>query len=200
MTTGVISGLGRTITETEYAGAFAIANIIQTSTPANPGNSGGPLLNLDGKVVGITAATAEVSEGTPAQGVVFAVASNTILREITGLVATGQYNGHSYLGVGATADRGGDMDYFEAQTLHTNVTYGWWIGEVIPGGPADKAGVHVDDILVGINGIRIENYDGMSSYLEEYTLPNENVTLNLVRNNQDLDLLLTLGTRPPPSS
>jgi S1-C subfamily serine protease len=56
MTTGVISGLGRTLTETEYAGGFAIADIIQTSTPANPGNSGGPLLNLDGNVVGITAA------------------------------------------------------------------------------------------------------------------------------------------------
>ena len=199
-TTGVISGLGRTITETAYAGGFAIANIIQTSTPVNPGNSGGPLLDLDGKVVGITAATAEVSQGTPAQGVVFAVPSNTILREIAALVATGHYDGHSYLGVGATADRGGDMDYFQAQTLHTAVTYGWWIGEVVLGGPADKAGVHVDDILVGINDTRIKNGDEMSSYLEEYTLPTENVTLNLVRNNQNVDLLLTLGTRPPPPS
>jgi len=200
MTTGVISGLGRTITESEYAGGFAIANIIQTSTPVNPGNSGGPLLDLDGKVVGITAATAEVSQGTPAQGVVFAVPSNTILREIAALVATGHYDGHSYLGVGATADRGGDMTYFDSQTLHTDVTYGWWIGEVVPGGPADKAGVHVDDILVGINKTRIRNGDEMSSYLEENTLPTENVTLNLVRNNQNLDLLLTLGTRPPPPS
>lgn len=200
MTTGVISGLGRTITESEYAGGFAIANIIQTSTPVNPGNSGGPLLDLDGKVVGITAATAEVSQGTPAQGVVFAVPSNTILREIAALVATGHYDGHSYLGVGSTADRGGDMTYFDSQTLHTDVTYGWWIGEVVPGGPADKAGVHVDDILVGINQTRIQNGDEMSSYLEENTLPTENVTLNLVRNNQNLDLLLTLGTRPPPPS
>jgi S1-C subfamily serine protease len=200
MTTGVISGLGRTITETEYAGNFAIADIIQTSTPVNPGNSGGPLLNLDGNVVGITAATAEVSQGTPAQGVVFAVPSNAILREIAALVATGGYDGHSYLGVGATATQGGDMDYFEAQTLHTNVTYGWWIGEVVPGGPADKAGVKVNDIIVGINGVRIIDGDAMSSYLEEYTLPGENVTLNLVRNNQPINLTVTLGTRPPPPS
>jgi S1-C subfamily serine protease len=200
MTTGVISGLGRTITETEYAGNFAIADIIQTSTPVNPGNSGGPLLNLDGNVVGITAATAEVSQGTPAQGVVFAVPSNAILKEIEALVATGQYNGHSYLGVGTTATQGGDMNYFEAQTLHTSVTYGWWIGEVVPGGPADKAGVHVNDIIVGINGVRIIDGDAMSSYLEEYTLPGENVTLNIVRNNQPINITVTLGTRPPPPS
>jgi S1-C subfamily serine protease len=200
MTTGVISGLGRSIPETEYAGGFAIADIIQTSTPVNPGNSGGPLLNLDGKIVGMTAATAEVSQGTPAQGVVFAVPGNAILREIAALVATGHYNGHSYLGIGTTADRGGDMGFFEAQTLHTNVTYGWWIGEVFSGGPADNAGVHVDDILVGINGFPIKNGDEMSSYLEEYTLPGENVTLSLVRNNQPINLTLTLGTRPPPPS
>ena len=200
MTTGVISGLGRTITETEYAGNFAIANIIQTSTPANPGNSGGPLLNLEGQVVGITAATAEVSEGTPAQGVVFAVPSDSILKEIAALVATGTYDGHSYLGIGATATQGGDMDYFEAQTLHTNVTYGFWIGEVVSGGPADNAGVKVNDILVGINGTRIIDGDAMSSYLEEFTLPGENVTLNLIRNNQPINLTVTLGTRPPPPS
>lgn len=200
MTTGVISGLGRTITETEYAGNFAIANIIQTSTPANPGNSGGPLLNLEGQVVGITAATAEVSQGTPAQGVVFAVPSDSILKEIAALVATGTYDGHSYLGIGATATQGGDMDYFEAQTLHTNVTYGFWIGEVVSGGPSDNAGVKVNDILVGINGVRIIDGDAMSSYLEEFTLPGENVTLNLVRNNQPINLTVTLGTRPPPPS
>jgi S1-C subfamily serine protease len=200
MTTGVISGLGRTITETEYAGGFAIANIIQTSTPANPGNSGGPLLNLEGQVVGITAATAEVSEGTPAQGVVFAVPSDAILKEIAALVATGTYDGHSYLGVEATATQGGDMDYFEAQTLHTNVTYGWWIGDVVSGGPADNAGVHVNDIVVGINNVRIIDGDEMSSYLEEFTLPGENVTLNLVRNNQPINLTVTLGTRPAPPS
>jgi len=200
MTTGVISGLGRTITETEYAGNFAIANIIQTSTPANPGNSGGPLLNLEGQVVGITAATAEVSEGTPAQGVVFAVPSDSILKEIAALVSTGTYDGHSYLGIGATATQGGDMDYFEAQTLNTNVTYGFWIGEVVSGGPADNAGVKVNDILVGINGTRIIDGDEMSSYLEEFTLPGENVTLNLIRNNQPINLTVTLGTRPPPPS
>jgi S1-C subfamily serine protease len=188
MTNGVVSALGRTISETEYTGDFTIANIIQTSAPINPGNSGGPLLNFDGKVVGITAAIVSGS-----QGVAFAIPSNTILREIGALTATGTYGGHSYLGVG-----GSDMDYFTAADMHTSVTYGWLIGSVVSGGPADVATVQVNDIMVGINGHRIDNVDAMSSYLEENTLPEQIVTLNLVRNNQPLDLQLTLGSRPPP--
>ena len=100
LTTGTVSALGRTIKE-DTAGGFAIANIIQTSTPINPGNSGGPLLNAVGNVVGIT--TAIVSDS---QGLGFAIPSNTILREISALVETGTYSGHSYLGV-----TGGDMSY-----------------------------------------------------------------------------------------
>ncbi len=188
MTTGVVSALGRTITEEEYTGGFAIANIIQTSAPINPGNSGGPLLNFDGKVVGITAAIIENS-----QGLGFAVPSNTILREIAALLATGSYDGHSYLGV-----RGIDMDYFRAQNLGVNVTYGWAISEIVTGGPADNARVEVNDVLVGINGFKIHSSDEMSSYLEEKTLPGQTITMNLVRDNNPLDLLLILGQRPPP--
>jgi S1-C subfamily serine protease len=188
MSTGVVSALGRTITEDQYTGGFAIANIIQTSTPINPGNSGGPLLNFDGKVVGITAAIIENS-----QGLGFAVPSNTILREIAALVATGSYTGHSYLGV-----RGVDMDYFHAHDLGVNVTYGWAISEIVAGGPAANAGVQVNDVLVGINNFKIRSSDEMSSYLEEKTLPGQTITINLVRNNSPLNLSLTLGQRPPP--
>ena len=187
MTTGVVSALGRTITEQEYIGGFPIANIIQTSAPINPGNSGGPLLNYEGKVVGITAAIIEAS-----QGVGFAIPSNTILKEIAALSATGTYQGHSYLGIS-----GANMDYFTALDMHTNVTYGWLIGSTIAGGPADNAQVQANDILIGINGQRIQDGDAMSSYLEEYTAPGETITLNLIRNSQPLDLQLTLGAKPP---
>jgi S1-C subfamily serine protease len=188
MTTGVVSALGRTITEDQYTGGFAIANIIQTSAPINPGNSGGPLLNFDGKVVGITAAIIENSTGLG-----FAVPSNTILREIAALLTTGSYAGHSYLGV-----RGVDMDYFSAQDLGVNVTYGWAISEIVSGGPADNAGVEVNDVLVGINNFTIHNSDEMSSYLEEKTLPGQTITINIVRGNSTLGLSLVLGERPPP--
>lgn len=188
MTTGVISALGRTITEEEYTGGFAIANIIQTSAPINPGNSGGPLLNFDGKVVGITSAIVEQS-----QGLGFAVPSNTILREMFALVTTGTYEGHSYLGV-----KGVDMDYNQAQNMHINITYGWKIVEVVQDGPADKADVRADDILIGINSKRIRNSDEMSSYLEENTLPGETVMLNITRGDKTIQLALVLGKRPPP--
>jgi S1-C subfamily serine protease len=188
LTTGVVSALGRTITESQYTGGYVIANIIQTSAPINPGNSGGPLLNYLGNVVGITFAIVQDS-----QGLGFAIPSNTILREIQSLIVNGAYYGHSYLGVA-----GNDMDYEAAQTYHVSVTYGWRIAQVTPGGPADDAGIQVGDIIVGINGTTIKNMDEMSSYLEENTLPTETVILRIVRAAQTLDISVTLGQRPPP--
>lgn len=195
MTTGVVSALGRSITEEEYTGGFGIANIIQTSAPINPGNSGGPLLNYCGKVVGITTAIVRDS-----QGLGFAVPSNTILKELAALITNGSYDGHSYLGVW-----GKNMDYELAQEMGVNVTYGWRIVKVEPGGPSDNVGVRSDDILIGINGTRIRNGDDMASYLEEYTLPGETVILNVKRKEGQtlyaLEIPVVLGSRPwlPPT-
>ncbi len=191
MTTGVVSALGRTIRE-ELTGGFSIANIIQISAPINPGNSGGPLLNYMGKVVGVTTAIVKDS-----QGVGFAVPSNTVLREIHALVTTGSYSGHSYLGV-----TGMSMNYDMAQELRVNITYGWRIVQVLPGGPSDQAGVRSGDIIVEINSTAIRNGDDLSSYLEENTLPDNTITLSVYRKTdstwQKMQIPLTLGQRPPP--
>lgn len=190
MTTGVVSALGRTITEPETAaGNYAIGNIIQTSTPINPGNSGGPLLNLNGSVVGIT--TAIVAES---QGVGFAVPSDTVRKEVPYLAMVGSYDLHPYLGVVGT-----DMDYDTAVSMGVNVTYGWLINSVNTSGPADQAGVRANDIIIGLNGTRIINGDALTSWLEQYTLPHQTVLLTVSRDNQTLPPLpLVLGTRPPP--
>ncbi len=188
MTTGIVSALGRTISEDEYTGGYAIANIIQTSTPINPGNSGGPLLDQQGKVVGIT--TAIVADS---QGLGFAIPSNALLREIAALVENGTYENHPYLGV-----RGMDMDYEQAQDLSISITYGWRIVSIVPDGPADNAGLQSEDIITGINGTRIKNGDEMSSYLEERTLPGETIILSIFRSEQTIDKPLILGKRPPP--
>jgi S1-C subfamily serine protease len=188
LTTGVASALGRTIIE-DTAGGFAIANVIQTSAPINPGNSGGPLLNALGKVVGIT--TAIVSDS---QGLGFAVPSNTILREISALISTGTYRGHSYLGVTGT-----DMDYTSAQDIGASVTYGWRIGSVMSGGPSDGV-LREDDIIIGMNSSLIRNNDDLASYLEEKTLPRESLVINIMRGNSMENVTVVLGFRPEPTT
>jgi S1-C subfamily serine protease len=187
LTTGVVSALGRSITEEDYAGGYSIANIIQTSTPINPGNSGGPLLNAIGKVVGVT--TAIVSES---QGLGFAVPSNTILREIDSLISSGTYDGHSYLGVS-----GQDMSYNLAQETGASVTYGWKIATVTAGGPSDGT-LNVDDIIIALDGNPIRSNDDLASYLEEKTSPGQNLIITVVRDSSTIDLTLLLGRRPPP--
>jgi S1-C subfamily serine protease len=184
LTTGVVSATGRTIVE-DAAGGYAIANIIQTSTPINPGNSGGPLLNSVGNVVGIT--TAIVSDS---QGLGFAIPSNTILREISALVTTGSYKGHSYLGV-----RGEDMSYSVAQQMGVNVTYGWRLQSVAIGGPS-AGKLAVDDIIIAMNDQTIKNNDDLASYLEAHTIPGDNLVLTIVRGNSEIPITITLGTRP----
>jgi S1-C subfamily serine protease len=187
LTTGVVSATGRTITE-DSAGGYAIANIIQTSTPINPGNSGGPLLNSVGNVVGIT--TAIVSDS---QGLGFAIPSNTILREISALVTTGSYRGHSYLGV-----RGEDMSYSAAQQMGVNVTYGWRLESVTIGGPS-AGKLEFNDIIIAMNDQTIKNNDDLASYLEAKTMPGDNLDLTVVRGYSQILITITLGTRPPVS-
>jgi S1-C subfamily serine protease len=191
LTTGVISALGRTITE-EYTGGFAIANIIQTSAPINPGNSGGPLLNYYGKVVGIT--TAIVADS---QGLGFAIPSNTLLREVWFLIKYATYEGHSYLGV-----KGTDMTYETAQELSVDVTYGWRIVEIVQGGPSDGK-LKANDIIIAMNETLIRNGDDLASYLEENTLPTDTVTLTIKTKIgsswEETQVQITLETRPPPS-
>jgi S1-C subfamily serine protease len=203
MTVGVVSQLGRTITETT-AGNFSIADVIQFSAPINPGNSGGPLLDQSGDVVGITTATVSGS-----QGVGFAIPSSTILKELPSLIASGAYDKHSYLGISTV-----DMNYQLAQYSGTNVTYGVLIESVVNGGPAAKAGLEagtkpvvVDgtqylvggDIIVSVNGTKIVNGDALSSYLEEYTVAGQAVQLGIIRGGGHfITVDVTLGTRPPP--
>jgi S1-C subfamily serine protease len=201
LTSGIVSALGRTITE-DLSGGYAIANCIQMTTPINPGNSGGPLLNYQGEVVGIT--TAIVSDS---QGIGFAIPSSTILRETASLITNGSYNSHPWLGASGT-----DMTYGIAQAMNTNVTYGWLVTQVTSGGPADKAGARAGtnqvqvagttvtiggDIIIAIDNTRITNSDDLSTYLEENTLPGQTISVVVVRNNVTLILSVKLGSRPP---
>jgi S1-C subfamily serine protease len=200
MSTGYVSALGRTLSA-ETTGGYVIANVIQTTAPLNPGNSGGPVLNYEGQVVGIATAIVEDS-----QGVGFAIPSNTILREIADLINNGSYDNHPWLGAAGT-----DMNYEIAEAMATDVTYGWLVAQVTSGGPVDNAGLHGGtqqaeiagsqvtiggDIVIAVNGTRITSIDDLSAYLEEYTLPGQTVDLTVVRNNETINVPLELGNRP----
>ena len=202
MTTGIISQTGRTIEES-LAGSFPIADIIQTSAPINPGNSGGPLLNYQCQVIGITTAIIENSEGLG-----FAIPSNTILREIGPLVENGSYPDHPWIGI-----TGVDMNYALAEAMKVNTTYGWLISSVVQDGAADRGGLLGGtkrmqiadkwvmiggDIIVAIDGNKIINGATLMSYLEEYTRPDQTITVTVLRDNHYVDVPITLEARPSP--
>ncbi len=204
LTVGVVSQLGRTITE-PTAGNYSIADIIQFSAPINPGNSGGPLFNTNGQVVGLTTATVNGSEG-----VGFAIPSDAVSREIGSLIANGTYNSHPYLGIGTA-----DMFYQLAQANGNNVTYGVLVESVVAGGPAATAGIQAGtkqvtvegqtyltggDVIVSINGTRIVDHDALASYLEEYAQVGHTLSVGVMRGTTLKTIDVVVGARPPPAS
>jgi len=185
LSTGIVSGLGRSLTAEVSGTNYAIANVIQLTAPINPGNSGGPLLNLNGEVVGI--ATAIIAES---QSIGFAVPSNTISREIGSLIENGTYTNHSYLGIS-----GEDMNFFLAQEVGSTVTYGELVQTVESGGPSDGK-LMVGDVIVGINETRITSSDQLAGYLAANTVPNDVIVIAVERDNQMQNVEVVLGSRP----
>ncbi|UCB60012.1 MAG: trypsin-like peptidase domain-containing protein [Candidatus Bathyarchaeota archaeon] len=188
VTTGIVSQLGRAIPE-ELAGGYSIANVIQISAPLNPGNSGGPLFNSKGQVVGITFAI--IANST---GVGFAIPSDTVLREIAWLVAGDSYP-HSWIGVAGT-----DMTYELAKEIGSNVTYGFLVMAVEAPSPAHNAGLEVDDVIIAINDTQVISGDDVSNYLEAHTSPGQIIRITVERQYpvRTVTRDLVLGIRPPP--
>jgi len=203
LTVGVVSQLGRTITDST-AGNYSIADVIQFSAPINPGNSGGPLLDADGRVIGLSTATVDGSDG-----VGFAIPSDTVLREIGLLVANGTYNEHPYLGIGTA-----DITYQLAQANGNNVTYGLLVENVVTAGPASAAGIRAGikqtmvegetyltggDVIVSINGTRMVDHDALASYIEEHAQVGHTLVVGVMRGTNFMTFDVKVGARPPPS-
>lgn len=195
LTSGIISALGRTITVSESSSsAITIPDVIQTSTPINSGNSGGPLINYYGEVIGIT--TAAVSNSN---GLGFAIPSDTIIREIVSLLENGSYNNHPSLNV-----IGIDMNFQIALEIDSSITYGWLV-ESAPENSALKGGsirttilgstvIIGGDIIIGIEGKTITNTDDLLSYLEKYTIPGDNIDVIVVRNGNTQTITVQVGS------
>lgn len=136
VTDGIISALGRTVSE---PGGTALPGVIQTSAPINPGNSGGALVNLVGQVIGIPTLTATDPQiGGAAPGIGFAIPSNMARDIASQLIQFGHVvNSHrAYLGI-ESGDTGGS---------------GVFVNNVVSGGPADRAGIRAGDLILSING------------------------------------------------
>lgn len=172
VTSGVISGLNRSIRVDEYN---VMENLIQTDASINPGNSGGPLLNSRGEVIGIN--TAKVQTG---EGLGFAIPINSIKPIIEEVIDTGNFE-TVYMGI-----YGYEIEVYERQAgINLGIESGVIILEIVSNSPADKAGLRAGDIIVKIDSQDIENMSQLKRVLYKYMRGDE-ATLTIIRNGEQL--------------
>jgi S1-C subfamily serine protease len=211
MTLGIVSAKGRTdeslqsASDTTY---YLIGDMIQTDAALNPGNSGGPLLNMQGEVIGINRSilSPSTSQGGTATntGLGFAVSSNLVRRILPDLLATGKYD-YPYLGISSL----GEMHLKAQEALGLPYSYGVYVTGVTTGGPADTAGLRAGteaipnvtdlkkggDLIIAINGQKVNNFGDMVSYIVMNFKPADTVTFTVYRDGGTVDLRVTLGSR-----
>lgn len=203
MTSGIISALGRTISNSNSA--FSIPEVIQTDAPINPGNSGGPLLDRLGRVIGVN--TQIISRSGVNSGIGFSVPINIAKQVIPALIADGHYD-YSWLGITGSTLRPEVADRMDLPRS----TGGALIIQVSGDSPADRGGLQGSDssftldgaefplggdIIVAIDGTPIRDMDDLIAYLVGETRPEDEVTLEVIRNGEDrISLQVTLGRRP----
>ncbi|MDR7439103.1 MAG: trypsin-like peptidase domain-containing protein [Armatimonadota bacterium] len=183
VTVGVISALNRQISDP--GSGVRLDNMIQTDAAINPGNSGGALVNSAGQVIGIN--TAIIAQ---AQGIGFAIPSSVARTVMEQLIRTGSVQ-RPFLGV-ATQDITPEI----ASQYGLPVNYGALVVEVVPNSGAEAAGIRPLDIIVEINGRRIENGADLQAEILRHRV-GDVVTVTVVRGGQRLQLRARLGQRPP---
>ncbi len=189
---GIISGLGRSVTAgSGFGDAETLTDIIQTDAAINPGNSGGPLLDVSGKVIGINVAMAQ-----GAQSVGFAIPVNQIRRTVEDVKATGKIS-TPYIGVRyAILDEAAQKENSLPFAYGAIVLRGTKPTEfaVIPGSPADKAGIVENDIILEIDGTRIDTDHPLGNIIAKYR-PSDEVTLKLWHKGEEKSVIVTLEER-----
>jgi 2-alkenal reductase len=186
LTRGIISALDRRIIGVSD---FNIGAAIQTDAAVNLGNSGGPLLNLDGEVIGVNAQV--VSAQQINSGVGLAVPSNLIQRVASEVIQFGEAD-YSYLGIqGLNVD----LAYIEQYNLPENLR-GVVVSFVNPNQPADRGGLQANsDVIVAIDDQRIESIGQLIGYLSSNTTPDQEIQITVLRNGREITLDVILGSR-----
>lgn len=210
MTTGIVSSLGRTMESLHEApgGAyFTAGDIIQTDAAINPGNSGGPLLNLNGEVIGINVAIQAGSfdgSGQPANsGIGFSIPINIVKQVVPSLIAEGKYD-YPYIGISSI----GELNLFQQEVLELPQSTGVYVIEVVPGSPADEAGLQGGtydddnayptggDLITAIDNQEVRNFNDLITYLVSHKNPGDSVVLTILRDGEESQVELTLSERP----
>ncbi|MGD0659777.1 MAG: trypsin-like peptidase domain-containing protein [Syntrophorhabdales bacterium] len=184
VSTGVISALGRGLRSTE---GRLIENIIQHTAPLNPGNSGGPLVNSHGRVVGINTAIIATS-----QGIGFAIPSNTVSWVIPQLLAHGHVR-RGYLGIGAALR---PLEKRLVRLFSLSKEYAVEVISVDPQGPAAQAGIRVGDLIIGIGGQQVATVDDLHRFLTEWPF-GSHVAITVIRETERLHLIIVPVEVPP---
>lgn len=184
VTVGVVSGLNRSV-----AGSGQ-ENLIQTDAAINHGNSGGPLLNLAGQVVGInTLVVQDTTNGDPAQGLGFAVPSNTVSSVVNQLLAQGKVE-YPYIGITY-----GEITPATAGEFNLSVQQGALVQDVSQNSPASSAGLQSNDIITALENTKIDENHTLRSILFQYK-PGDTVNLSVLRNGKSMSVPVTLTSRP----
>jgi S1-C subfamily serine protease len=202
LSVGVVSATNRSIRSLT---GFEIAGAIQTDAAINHGNSGGPLVNGAGEVLGINSQIQSTSGG--GEGVGYAVPADTVRRTLAALRKDGKVD-YAYLGL-ATAKIYPQL----ARRFRLPVTSGAWLQHVVPGGPADRAGLRAGnverrfqarsisdggDIITAVNGRKLSDEAALGVELLAMS-PGDEVTLRVYRDGKPRDVEVTLGERPQES-
>jgi S1-C subfamily serine protease len=159
---------------------------LQTDTAVNPGNSGGPLVNMKGEVVGINTAIV----GPTFQGISFAIPSNMVRRVYEKIKQTGSI-ANGFLGVDLM-----NLDPLLAQRLGIDQFEGALVRGVVIGSPAEKAGVEPGDFIVAWNGEKLADAQQLSQNIAD-TAPGTQANMTVIRNGEEIKLEVTVGRRPP---
>jgi 2-alkenal reductase len=185
VTSGIVSALNRSVSQFE--------GLIQTDASINRGNSGGPLINLNGEVVGINTLVVRgdgsVFGGAQAEGLGFAVPSFIFSTVSEQLIQTGEMK-YPYLGIRYTM-----IDSAMAIEQNLPVDNGALVAGVEPGTPAERAGLQVDDIITAVDGVSLAQDNSLRYMLTQYQ-PGDTVELTIRRGDEQLSVSLELGTRP----
>ena len=182
LTQGVISGLNRSITVSDGQSQITMDGLIQTDASINSGNSGGPLLNNKGEVIGINSAKAQSAEGLG-----FAIPINTAKPIVNEIKSKGEFK-RAYIGI-----RGGSVaDYLQSNpNAKLGTDTGVYVVQIYTDSPAAKAGMKEGDIIVGLNDKKVETMAQMISDLFQYR-PGDSVKLSVLRDGRTMTMNVTL--------